>query len=192
MPLFSNADSIDLSLKGDIGEANIVRLIKSLSGEDYETLVNLLEFPSSYSDLERRTDSTEIVKTLKLAQRRLGNVTGATRMVNIPSYYEFGVATGNRPFWWQDAHTITKSFLFDVQSSSNIKYMLKVMTASSEDEIRIVGLFFCFPHKYQGSKVIATELIADMLDSKGVPKDHPFRLQMLENLPIVEGTKVDA
>ncbi|MCB1755873.1 MAG: hypothetical protein KDJ38_10145 [Gammaproteobacteria bacterium] len=168
---------------------NIEQFFDLFKERKYEQATQLIAYPKSYSQNEVISDYNSITRNFKSLDQLVGSLTGYHKTNTYPDFYEFGVSAGKEMYWWTKEGAKTSVYYYTGSFSKGDTLILKVLTANYGKSEEIGMLYFGFLTSDEHSKENITHLYHKILDDQGIPKNHPIREQIIQNLPVLSGNE---
>jgi hypothetical protein len=183
--LFSFGAASNASLEYTLGikSSEVDSFILMLNSKESYAVAESIDYPESFSKEELKKDQHAIMSAHKILFQNFGEFSELKPIEEGVSFYEVGLSGGSIYWWAANNQIITKKYLFSVQFSKYGKGYLKLFTSNKDGEEKVVGFYYGLPIN-NDSKQQMISVMNSLLDSQGVPRNHPYRNKMERNLPV--------
>jgi hypothetical protein len=150
-----------------------------------EVSATKMVYPSTLTVDEKSADQKAVAEALRLAMDQFGAPRRATPSAKEVEFFELVVGGGPRPHWWRDSTSSSMDLAVLVHFD---RYGFGVMRLSLVEEANRIGVAAVGFGLLVGSPLAAERVsnaMRALLDSMGVPPDHPVRRTPL--LPVRVG-----
>jgi hypothetical protein len=134
--------------------------------------------PSSYTAAAKSEEQRAIAAALGLLEKSFGRPSAATPYLKEFESYDVSVGSGPRPGWWESEPGFreARTYVYETSFSTLGSGYLLILTVLSKEE-QVVSVSFALPAASPGARERVGQVSSQLLDSWGIPQDHPTRKQ---------------
>lgn len=157
--------------------------ISILNSKESEKVANSISYPESFTAEELEEDQQGLASAHEMFFQYFGEFGQIKAVDEGASFYEVGVYGGTIHWWASEKSTKTKRYLYAVNFANHGDGYIKVFTSNKNNMETVVSFFYALPLNSVSKKKIIS-VTHSLLDLFGIPKNHPYRQEMENSLPV--------
>jgi hypothetical protein len=145
------------------------RAIKLIEGGSAEDVSELLHYPPTYTEAERKKDSGAVADTIRFLLGRTGRISNPRPWLRPAEFFEVGMGGGDMPYWQSLSPFRTTDYVYSVRYEKLGSGFLKVRAFAhpSIPEPALMSIGIGFPVADPDSKKLVIALIRGLEEHKG-------------------------
>jgi len=156
-------------------------LVDLLESANAHAVAHAIAYPPSYSSDELAEDREGVARATAYLMGEFGRLRSVKPLRKQVVILDIGISGGSEAYWWRGDSGVenTRQYIYDAAFEEAGQGFVKVLTYVTGSREICVGFSFGFDANNPEAETRIRAAMTGLMDTMGVPKDHPARFAPL-------------